>query len=109
MSTFREQLEDDLNVFFNAEEFAEEHELNGTMCSCIVQSPTAREVFLQGQAYDSYEGISGRQIIVHVKKSELPEIPAEGMTFTLDGEVMLVSACVEDMGNISITLHQNLR
>lgn len=109
MSTFREQLEDDLNVFFNAEEFAEEHELNGTMCSCIVQSPTARETFLQGMNYEKYEGISGRQVVVHVKKTELPEIPSEGMAFTLDGDVMLVSACVEDMGSVSITLNQNLR
>ena len=109
MSTFREQLETHLDVFFDAEEFAEQHELNGIMCSCIVQSPTARETFQQGMDYERYEGISGRQVVVHVKKTELPEIPSEGMTITLDGAVMLVAACVEDMGSVSITLNQNLR
>ena len=79
------------------------------LCAAVLCSHLLPERYSYRGRLNSYEGISGRQIVVHVKKSELPEIPAEGMTFTLDGEVMLVSACVEDMGNISITLHQNLR
>lgn len=109
MSAFRDQLEADMDVFFNADEFAEEHELNGTMCNCIVQSPTARETFLQNMDYGRYEGISGKVTIVHVRKEDLPEAPTEGMAFTLDGEIMLVASCIEDMGSLSITLNQNLR
>ena len=110
MSTFKEQAALDVaSVFLNADEFAEEHEINGTNCNCVVQSPTAAEQFQQGEKYDGYEGISGRIIIVHIAATDLPEVPIEGETYTLDGKIMQVDTCVEDMGMLSITLHENVR
>lgn len=110
MSTFKEQLAVDItNTFLNGDEFAEEHELNGVTCTCVVQSPTAQEQFTSGTDYKHYEGIGGRTVIVHVAASDLPEIPIEGETYTLDGAIMEVNSCVEDLGMLSITLHENVR
>ena len=43
-----------------------------------------------------------------LKAKALEDIPREGQVFTLDGEPMLVSNCVDDLGIMSITLHQNV-
>ena len=40
MNTFKEDLTEDLRgVFFDADEFAKEHDLNGTVCLCVVEKP----------------------------------------------------------------------
>lgn len=104
--TFRDSVADDLGVFICPDEFADEHDLNGTVCQCVVQSPTARETFLQGKNFDGYEGVTGRIVIVHVAKSSLSEVPRAKQVFTLDDEYMEVADCVDDMGMLSITLHQ---
>ena len=110
MSAFKEQIAADVaSVFLNADEFGEEHELNGVICTCVVQSPTAQERFQQGLDYQGYEGISGRIVVVHVAKDSMPEVPIHGEVYTLDGEIMEVDSCVDDMGMLSITMHQNVR
>ena len=110
MSAFKEQVAADVSgVFMNLDEFGEEHDLNGTTCTCVVQSPTAREQFQQGLEYRGYEGRGGTTVIVHVAKDSLPEVPAHGEVYTLDGEIMEVDTCIDDMGMLSITLHQNVR
>ncbi|WP_295157143.1 hypothetical protein [Selenomonas sp. AE3005] len=108
MSAFKDMLAEDLtNVFINADEFADEHEINGETILCVVQSPTEQEKFLQGLDYRGFEGIHGQTTIVHVKKELIGEVPAEGEVMTLDGEPMVVDSCVDDMGLLSITLHFN--
>lgn len=104
---FKDTLKADLDVFLCLDEFGEVHNLNGRDVTCIVQSPTAREWF-QGQKYAGYEGISGREVVVHAKTKDLEETPREGQILTLDGDPMLVSDCVDDLGIVSITLQQNV-
>ena len=109
MSAFKEQVAADITeVFLNIDEFGEEHDLNGTTCTCVVQSPTAQETFLQGLKYREYEDIHGQVVIVHCRKDDLDEVPVEGIRFDLDGEIYLVDSCVDDMGMLSITLHGNM-
>lgn len=105
---FKEQVADDIDVFLDMDEFAEEHDLNGTATVAIVQSPTAKDRF-SGTArsydvYDVYDGITGTDVVVYCRANALTEIPAEGQRFTLDGEIYLVSQCVDEMGVLSITL-----
>lgn len=105
MSAFKECLEQDLDTFINIDEFAEEHDLNGTMTHCVVQSPTARETFLSQDRYSGYDGVHGKAVVVHVAKDSLPEVPVEGQRLDLDGEILLVASCIDDMGMLSIELH----
>ena len=107
--TFKESLEQDLDVFINMDEFAEEHELNGVPTLCVVQSPTDREIFLQGRDYDGYDGIYSKQTVVHVKKSDLPELPPEQQIFHLDDEIYKVGEVIEEMGMVTIVLQGNMR
>lgn len=106
MSTFKEQLATDIDsVFLNIDEFGEEHDLNGITCTCVVQSPTAREMFLSGKDYENYDAVIGDSVVVHVSKIMLGEVPAHGERFDVDGEIYTVDSCVDDMGMLSITLH----
>ena len=105
MNTFKEDLADDLrDVFFDVDEFAEEHDLNGTVCLCVLEKPRTEEKYIRGATYDAYEGIHGASVTVHVESRLLKEIPVEGMRFDLDGEVMLVDSCTHEAGLISIAL-----
>ena len=109
MSTFKECLEQDLSTFINMDEFADEHELNGVVTPCVVQSPTDRDIFHQQRDLQGYDGIYGKQTIVHVKKSDLPELPPEQQVFRLDDETYMVSEVIEEMGMVTIVLHGNMR
>lgn len=105
MNTFKEDLTEDLRgVFFDADEFAKEHDLNGTVCLCVVEKPRTEEKYIRGATYDAYEGIHGASVTVHVESRLLPEIPVEGVRFDLDGEVMLVDSCTQEAGLLSIVL-----
>lgn len=106
MSDFKDMIAADIDdVFLNLDEFAETHNLNGVECSCVVQSSTARELFLNSSKYTQYEGVQGKLVVVHVAKKSLPEIPGEGQRFDLDGEILIVSSVVDDMGMLTIELH----
>ena len=111
MSAFREQVAADIsNVFINADEFAEEHDIDGRPYICVVESPTDRETFLQGiRSYDGYDGIHGKMCIVHIKKDDLDEPPPEGQPLKLDGEIYTVNQIIDDMGMLSIVLHGEMR
>ena len=106
MSSFKDMVAGDIGeTFLNMDEFAEEHDLGGVSCPCVVQSPTARETFLSQDKYGGYDGVHGKIVVVHVAKDSLPEVPVEGQRLDLDGEILIVSSCIDDMGMLSIELH----
>ena len=109
MSAFKDAVAADMDaVFLNMDEFAEEHDLNGTVCTCIVESPTRRERFQLDKNHEGYGVVHGAVAIVHAKKSDVGEVPAEGERFDLDGEIHYVASCVEHMGMLSIELRANI-
>ena len=106
---FKEGVDADIKgVFLRDDEFAEEHDVNGYPVTCVLQSPTAKEKFQSGVAFQGYGGISGNEIIMHVAKADLQEVPREGMIMRLDGKPFKVDSVVEDMGMLSIDLRQNV-
>lgn len=108
MSAFKDMVAEDMDaVFLNMDEFAEEHELNGKVCACIVESPTTEERFKKGKDYDGQDAMHGLTAIIHVKKSDIEEMPSEGQKFSLDGSYSLVDSCTEHMGMLTIRLKEN--
>ena len=97
---FRDYLESDIDdVFLNEDEFAEWHNLNGTVAKAVIQSPTARESFLS----------NGVSVFVHCKLKDIPEIPSQGNVFRLDGDVYVVQSATEEDGRVSIELRADAR
>lgn len=107
MSAFKDAVASDLDTFINADEFAEEHEVNGQTVTCVVQSPTEQEMFQQGINYSGFEVTHGNLVILHIKKADFGETPIERQIVTLDGEDGLVQSCIDDMGMLSIYLQIN--
>ena len=109
MSAFKDMVAADIDdVFLDMEEFAEEHDLNGTTCICVVQGVTTRDAFQQSEKYDGYDVVHGATNVVHVKKTDLGEMPVEGEIFKLDGEIFYVDSCAENMGVLTINLRANI-
>ncbi|MBR1728507.1 MAG: hypothetical protein IJ728_03175 [Selenomonadaceae bacterium] len=114
MSAFTDQVDGDVSlIFLNSEEFAEVHNLNGVECVCIIQSPTTQEKILTADKYSGYEGIHGEILIVHVKQSELEELPEErmpieGQIFKVDEAIYQVESCTAEIGLLTITLTGNI-
>lgn len=104
--SFREQVASDNEfVFMNGDEFAEEHDLNGTTCKAVVQGERTKErPFRVGASYDD---VYAADVVVHVKKDYLPEVPVRDEIFSLDGESFIVEKCTDDMGILTIELMAN--
>lgn len=107
MSTFKEMVASDIPTFLNADEFAETHELNGKKYTCIVQSPKEDAMFETQEIYSGFEGTHGQVIIIHIAKDDYGEVPAEGESFTVNGDYCLVDNVIDDMGILTMTLHKN--
>lgn len=102
--TLKDQIQkDNTAVFINDEDFAEEHDLNGTVCKAILQN-----LNLSSPLTDPTDiianGFIGNHLIVHYKQDDLPETPTYDMAFTVDGTLYLVEAVSEDMGIVTLTL-----
>ena len=106
MRTFKEQIAaDNAAIFINALEFAEEHNLNGSICNAILQDISVADD-VTAKSGIAYAGIYGSRLQV---KSDLPEIPVSGNGFELDGKLYLVESCADDMGILTIQLVANER
>ena len=109
MSAFKEMVTEDMDdVFLDLEEFADEHDLNGTLCNCIVESPTSKESLQVGRDYEGYDAVHSIAVTIHVKKADIGEMPVEDQLLSLDEEEFLVDSCVEHMGMLTINLKANI-
>ena len=112
MSAFKDMVAADMDsVFLDADEFAEEHNLNGTDCICVVESPTTGKTLTNkgnGEKYKGYDAVHGAMATIHVKKADIGEMPVEDQDFSLDGEIFIVDTCVEHMGMLTIGLKANI-
>lgn len=105
-NAFKKAAEADImSVFINEDEFAGEHDLNGTICKAVLQGElTGERKFFRGAVYDDvYEAA----VVVHVKKDCLPEVPVRDEIFSLDGNSFIVANCTDDMGVLTIELTAN--
>ena len=109
--SFKEQVaSDNSNVFLNMAEFAETHDLNGTECDCILQDESVVNGLSVGDGItQTYPGLYGSRLLVNVKTDDLPEVPVNGQTFTVDDKLYLVESCANDMGMLTIQLVANDR
>lgn len=110
MTEFEKQIAaDNAAVFINALEFAGEHDLNGTLCKAILQDISVADADIDARNRIAYGGIYGSRVQVNCLKADLPETPAEGQGFDIDGKTYFVESCADDMGILTIQLVANDR
>jgi len=109
LTTFKEQLQKDIDIFMNLDEFAETHMINGKECTAILEGLTTKEQFIQlRESKINFDGISGETFILHVAVSALDEVPKEGLSIEVDGETYVVSSSAKEMGMATITMERDV-
>lgn len=106
MMSFKEQLERDFdNIFFNLNEFAELHDIDGKKIPIVVDNETLLQMNL-GKTADS-DGIFQDNKMFFVQKKNLNYEPVIDQIMEFDGESYQVENVLEDLGGYTIILKGN--
>jgi hypothetical protein len=106
MRTFKEQLEKDLDsIFFNLDEFAENHLIDGNEIPIVVDNDKIIELSL-GKMVET-RGIFTDDKMFFVLKKYLDYEPVAGQHMNFDGEIYPISDVKEDFGGYTIILSGN--
>lgn len=106
MMSFKEQLERDFdNIFFNLNEFAELHDIDGKKIPIVVDNETLLRMNL-GKTADS-DGIFQDNKMFFVQKKNLDYEPVIDQIMEFDGESYQVENVLEDLGGYTIILKGN--
>lgn len=101
--SLKDQMQRDVDsVFFNIDEFAEPHLINGRSVNIIIDNDQ-----LTVRSKKEYDGISVGEILYYVKASDLSHRPEQGESQIFDKKPMVVFDCREDLGVYEIILTQN--
>lgn len=105
--TFKDFLVEDLDVFFNPEEFADNHELEGDEILCVVVDGNSQNDsgYTKDHEYASQEVFKIFKT-VYVKKEDF-FVPRVGSVLTLDGEEFYVEEAGDKGGIVRILLSAN--
>ncbi len=108
-SAFKSQIAaDNIQVFLNELEFADEHDINGTTCKAILQSLTNTTPSTDPTDIVANQ-LLGDHLVVNCLEEALPAMPTYGNAFLVDGKTYLVESVAADMGLLTITLYVTSR
>lgn len=99
--SFKDQLKKDVDtVFFNEEEFSDQHVINGKAMTAMVD-----DNYLKEASSDSdLRGIWGEYTTLYVKADAYGDAPKRGALISLDGAKHEVDDVTSDMGVYKIIL-----
>jgi hypothetical protein len=108
MARLKDYLVSDLATFFNLDEFAETHVINGVEMPAVIDDDIMKERPRQPMdLYNAANGVFIGQKVLYVRLSDIGERPVVGQHIDLDDDLYLVSDCSESMGILEITLEVN--
>lgn len=103
---FKEQLLEDLDtVFFNPDEFAEKHTINGSEVDIVVDNDKLAELFISRQI--NTEQLFTDSIMFYVRKCNLDFEPVPGQYIEYDGHGYLITDVKTDDESYTIVLGVN--
>lgn len=102
MSNFKDLLNQDLNTFFNSDEFGETHNIDGKDVTIIVDTDK-----LQERSKKEFDGLSVGELLYFVKVSDLSKKPVQDSIQVFDKKPYLIFNVREDNGIYEIILQQN--
>ncbi len=103
---FQQQFMEDLDeVFFNQEEFAEQHRINGRETLVVVDNDTLAELYISRDAHT--DQIFTDAIMFCVRRKDLDFEPVVGQYLEYDGDRYLVTDVKLDTGTYTIILGGN--
>ena len=92
MNTFKEVYQDDLdNVFFDEEEFAERHMIDGKECVVILTDETRQRPYLRRTDLNPKEtAVNKTSQVIYIRDTELERKVTSGAMIDLDGKKLFV-------------------
>lgn len=101
--SFKEQIQQDLDaVFFNLDEFAELHRVEGAEIAVVVDSDQLNNL-KKGQIL----GLIEADMLLMGRASDFPEDLEPGRLLNVDGRELIVVNSGKDMGLAEVALSQN--
>ena len=86
---FREQLEEDMAVFFNPEEFAERHLINGAEVALVIDNDRLAELYIRKDTQS--ESLFTDSVLIYVRQSALDFEPVPDQCLDFDGKTYIVT------------------
>lgn len=109
MNEFKENLKNDLDIFINYDEFAEEYELQGKKIFAVLDDDTMQKASFD-KSSDIYDGVYNavytKKYMLYVKTKDLKEKIVEGMDIELDSDTYNVKNVEQDMGITILSLER---
>ena len=100
---FKDQVTKDLDaVFFNLDEFAEYHRIEGVKVAVVLDNDQLNKL-KKGQIL----GLIEADMLIMAKEADLPRDLEPGRMITIDGREMIVATAGKDMGLVEVALRQN--
>lgn len=96
---FKEELEKDLDTFFNIQEFGEDHIVDRRKLSVVIDMDRLKE-----RTKKEYEGIYVGDLLYFVNSKEYGKIPEIDDTQVFDGKLYKIFDAKNDMGVYEIIL-----
>lgn len=101
--SFKEQILKDLDaVFFNLDEFAELHRVEGIQIAVVVDNDQLNKL-KKGQIL----GLVEADMLLMGRETDFPASLEPGRLLNVDGREMLVANSGKDMGLVEVALRQN--
>lgn len=101
--SFKDQIALDLdNVFFNLDEFAEEHRIEGAVIPVVCDNDQLNKL-KKGQII----GLVEADMLIMAKEMDLPKNLDPGRLLNVDGREMIIVNSGRDMGLAEVALRQN--
>jgi hypothetical protein len=106
--TFKDTLQNDLDIFLNEDEFAETHTIDGVEIVCVIDKDvleTGKSNYgIQNTQLQQVPGIYSSIVVVFAKDSDFPDRPVVDQLIILDGERYTVGSCGSNDGMLEIVL-----
>ena len=104
--SFKAAIESDVSaVFFDLEEFADTHEVDGKNIPAMIDD--MEHVNREKRFKSHMDGIHARQVLLYVSAADFGPLPAQGRLLTLDGRRYSVVDATDEGGVYAISLEAN--
>lgn len=101
--SFKEAIEEDMEIFFNLDEFADNHRIDGVQMPLVIDVDKLDELKKNYKDAD-IQGIYKAKLIFHVKKRDFGRKPAIDAIINVDDRDYRVINSMEDAGVITVIL-----
>lgn len=97
MSSFKDMVARDREIFINVDEFGDEHDIEGLKINVVLEDEQIEDI-------DETKALSQAALIMFAKTEELPVYRNQGESLYIDDVGYTVQTWLEEMGITKVTL-----